>query len=119
MFLTRRNRLRETTPDPRGPCWELWPLWSKVRVKLQGGSPRARPHRLWLRQQFQEVRVGGGVQVPADRVPLRDLGLIGTGSDSGQGLSGNHRLQLSIVTARAGAGSETTGQPGKATMHVS
>ena len=54
------------------------------------------------------------VQVPADRVPLRDLGLIGTGSDSGQGLSGNHRQQLSIVTARAGAGSETTGQPGKA-----
>ena len=88
-------------------------------MKLQGGSPRARPHRLWLRQQLQEVRAGVGVQVPTDRLPLRGLGLIGTGSDSGEGLSGDHRQQLSTVTARAGAGSDTTGRPGKATMRVS
>lgn len=60
-------------------------MWPKVRVKLQEGGPRARPHRLWLRQQFQEVRVGGSVQVPTNRVPLGGLDLIGTGSDSGEG----------------------------------
>ena len=88
------------------------------KSEIPGGQSKG-PSPPPVAQKLQEVRAGVGVQVPTDRLPLRGLGLIGTGSDSGEGLSGDHRQQLSTVTARAGAGSDTTGRPGKATMRVS